>query len=363
MPRLAKSSKGDRRRPQHLASAKKRHAAVGTTRMDPAVLMPAGSGLTIPHLERVPLEYQFRNGDQALAVLAKTLLNADIAAAADWERSGRNPIHFLEHTLAGWLKQHSPIEEFHLKLLLSNAFDEFAVTRYDEQDGESAAKMFLLVEPDMAGYVVFGPTLRLFERIHPQLPVTFFHLFLGSLCQWVRVYDYRDATDRAERLREWYEQDPDDSIVELPDIWKAVPKCLKRKPLSTRTLRAMLPGMRNAQARSLLELAMDVYQKSRTTTPPEIDESLREVFLDHGDPLPALLAVFEAHDEIEGQFDEEAQGMLETPPEPNLIIPFNGEDTESAAGAFFALNTLCETLACASKLIQLMPGNSPAREG
>ncbi len=41
---------------------------------------------------------------------------------------------------------------------------------------------------------------------------------------------------------------------------------------------------------------------------------------DCGEALPALLAVFEKNDAIEGQFDEESQGMLEVTPEPNLVI-------------------------------------------
>jgi len=75
------------------------------------------------------------------------------------------------------------------------------------------------------------------------------------------------------------------------------------------------------------------------------------------EPLPALLAVFEKQDAIEGQFDEESQGMLEVTPEPNLIIRLNGEDVESVRDAFDRLAACCETLACARRLIKMMPGN------
>jgi len=49
--------------------------------------------------------------------------------------------------------------------------------------------------------------------------------------------------------------------------------------------------------------------------------------------------------------------MMEVTPEPNLIIPFDPGDTESVHDAFHVLGVACETIAAASKLIDLMPGN------
>ena len=79
--------------------------------------------------------------------------------------------------------------------------------------------------------------------------------------------------------------------------------------------------------------------------------------MDCGEPVPALLAVIERSDPIEGCFDEDCQTMLEVTPAPNLIIPFNGEAREGVVGAFAVLATVCETLSCAGRLITLMPGN------
>ncbi len=96
---------------------------------------------------------------------------------------------------------------------------------------------------------------------------------------------------------------------------------------------------------------------SRRSVRPNISETARELLADSGEPVPALLAVFERSDPIEGSFDEESQGMLELVPEPNLIMGFNGEAPDSVAVAFATLTTVCETLACASRLMALMPGN------
>jgi hypothetical protein len=73
--------------------------------------------------------------------------------------------------------------------------------------------------------------------------------------------------------------------------------------------------------------------------------------------LPCLLALFAEADAVAACFDEEAQGMLEVTPEPNLIIPFDPTNTESVRDAFHVFRVACETIAAASKVIDLMPDN------
>ena len=53
-------------------------------------LMSAGSGLTVPRLDRVPLDYQLWQGEQAAARVAATLLRAGIAE--DWLSAKRKPL-------------------------------------------------------------------------------------------------------------------------------------------------------------------------------------------------------------------------------------------------------------------------------
>jgi hypothetical protein len=55
-----------------------------------------------------------------------------------------------------------------------------------------------------------------------------------------RLYDYHDALDRAERLCDWYESDPDVEEVELPDMNRCLPEIIKRRALSDRTAIAMV---------------------------------------------------------------------------------------------------------------------------
>ena len=48
------------------------------------------------------------------------------------------------------------------------------------------------------------------------------------------MYDWRDALERVDRLRQWYEVDPPETAeeVQLPDIESSIPHCMKRHPLS-----------------------------------------------------------------------------------------------------------------------------------
>ncbi len=357
MPRLAKSSKVDPRRARRLAARAERHTRVGAAGLPPTRLMPNGCGLVIPRLDGVLIEQQLWEGEQSAARLAYSVLPANIAGTEDWIAENRNPFAFLKSTLDRWLAHHGEAvirEHFSLDVLLSTSLDRYFFG--DNKSGE-ISKVFITVEPDSAGYVVLGPALRLLESVHPRLPATFLDLFLGALNRWIRVYDHRDAFDHVERIRDWYETDPEGQDIELPDIEHSLPKSVKRRPLGRRAMAAMASKIDNPIARRLLELAVEMNHVSSRHTRPEIDETMRELLIDCGEPLPALLAVFKQHDPIEGCFDEDCQTMLEATPAPNVIIPFNGETRESVLNAFAILATICQTLSLASQVITIMPGN------
>ncbi len=109
--------------------------------------------------------------------------------------------------------------------------------------------------------------------------------------------------------------------------------------------------------RAILEAMLRLDALSRRNRSPTITEKIREAISDCNPPLPCLLAVFSVHDAVEGCFDEEAQSALEMEPQPNLIIPIDVGDSASVRSAFRALRGFCQTIAAASRLIDLMPGN------
>jgi hypothetical protein len=155
------------------------------------------------------------------------LLLADVADPALWARSRRSPFTFVELAIQQWLAKHGSETiraEFAVNVVLTQSLDPYGTER---DPGLSCEELYLLLEPDSAAYVILGPTLTRLEAVHARLPATFFHLLTGSLNRWLRAYDYRDAEDRVEQLREWYESDPDGENVELPAIDRTTPATVR----------------------------------------------------------------------------------------------------------------------------------------
>lgn len=322
--------------------------------------MPSGAGWTIPHLKTadgqpVATEFRLVEGERAAARLALNLLEAGVGYADEWAACGGSALAFIQRSLDRWLDDHGRAkiqEQFFLDVVLSNALDRYSCGQ--AAGSGDISRMYLTIEPESAGYVVLGPTLRLLDAAHPRLPATFLHLFLGALNRWLRVYDYRDALDRLDRLREWYEGDPEEDQIELPDVEVSIPECVRRKPLSARGLDQVLQGVRDTHVRRLIEQARELDRVSKSVERPIVDEETRELLMDCGEPVPALLAVFEEHDAIEGAFDEESQGMLEVTPEPNVIIAFDGGCARSIWSVFARLEALCRLIAIAGDHIGLI---------
>ncbi len=144
---------------------------------------------------------------------------------------------------------------------------------------------------------------------------------------------------------------------EFADVAAATPACMKRKALSARTLRRMSTQVAGEQAKALLDALLQLDRVSGKVKRPEFTEEMSEQFMDNNPPLPGVLIVFAEHDSVEAHFDEESPNMLELVPEPNLIVPLNAFAPTTVRQAFETLAGLCDTLAAATHLIDLMPGN------
>jgi hypothetical protein len=322
-----------------------------------AKLIAIGSQLAVPHLNGLQTRQQAAFGIQPAARLCLSLLEAGIADANDWNPDRKNPVKFVENTFRRWAVKNGGEEiasEFDVALALVSDLEPYS----DGDSGTIAQEMYMVLEPETAGYVVLGPLLREFAGIHGRLPATFFSLFTAALNRWVRVYDHRDAEERVEMLREWYEGDLDSEHVELPDVTGAIPKFLRtRKPLQVGSLERLAEKTRDKRIQTILSELLELSAASRKAQRPEIEAEASDRLADSNPPLPALLAVFEKQDAIEGCFDEEAQGMMECPPEPNVIIPLNIADVESVKMAFGIAEVVCDVLTRASRLITLIMAN------
>jgi hypothetical protein len=319
--------------------------------------MGQGSGLLIPRLNAVPLVHRLVADDRLAVMLAKTLVELDIAVPGDWKRAEHDPTSFIRITLERWIHTHGgPAirHRFLLSAVISNTPCEWA-----ERDETKPNQLFLIVEPSEAtcGCVAFGPTFQLLESVHPQLPATFFHLFVGALNGWLRIYDYRDAEERAGTLREWIAQEPDADQYEIPDVEGSIPACMRRTALDESELARLKDKINDPLAKKLVNAALAHDQLSCQAKRPELDDDIGQQLSDCNPPLPCLLAVFAEGDAIAGCFDEDAQGMMEVEPEPNIIIPFDPTDTESVQRTFHVFGVACQTIAATSRVIDLLPGN------
>lgn len=317
--------------------------------------MATGGHFGIPHLDGVPGDYRFHAGERASIQLAQALLEVDIADPSNWHRVRRDPSAFVGLTLQRWIDLHGGKairRRFNLRLTLSDQADEYTEAAEQDPDGR---RLFLMLDPDAAAYVVAGPTLELLEREHARLPATLYHVFTGALNKWVRAYDYRDAEERVEILREWTEGE--DEQCEIADVAGSIPACVKQKALGLKRLERLGAKAGSSEARAVIGATLNLHRASEKAKRPEVTDEIREQLGDSNPPLPGALVVFAENDGIECQFDDDSQNMMECTPEPNLIIPLNAFNPSSVQSAFTTLAAVCETLESASRLIDLMPGN------
>jgi hypothetical protein len=310
--------------------------------------------VVLPTLEKIPVEHRVLADDREAIALAEILVKSDIGVVEDWEKSGRDATKYLLLTLQRWIRDHggaSIQRRFDLDLILSDRLIDYS----DERGPEGT--LYLIVDPDGAAFVILSPAIELLGRVHPRLPATFFRHFVGSLNRWVRVYDYHDAEERVDMLREWYEGEENPEQYEVPDFEGCTPKCLKEPPLSLRGLRELNRRIRNQEVKTLVRGLLELCRVSNQAKRPEFTKDMGEQLMDSNPPLPCLLAAFSSGDAVVGCFDDEAQTAMETTPQPNLIIPLKLSDPTGVQQGFRRLGVVCDTLAAASRLIDLMPGN------
>ncbi len=356
MPRLATRGlhSGAGARPRE-AIWKADHARVTRTvaPADALTLAPGRWGWRMPHLDGVPAVHRVCRGDRVAAAIGSAMLRANVADDHTWIVSNSDPFRFVQTSLSQFVERHGgrvACGTFPVSLALTGTLNEYAAADREVD----AANLFLTIDPKEAGYLVLGPTLQVLERQHPRLPATFFHLISAALNRWVRVYDYRDALEHVERLRDWYSADPGAGEFEVPDVDPSVPASVLRRPLSRPATRRILTGCPK-EIQKWMEQAMALERLSARCPRLQLPEQASDELCDCNAPLPCLLVVFSRRDNIEACFDTEAESMMEVPPEPNLIIPINALDQSSVRSAFATLATVCETLAAASKLIASLP--------
>jgi len=356
---LCAPSKGGRR----MFALARRKTPPPSRRFSASDLMAHRSEIGLPLLDEISAEQHFVADDREAIRLAEILVRSGVAITEDWARSERHHIKYLQLTLQRLVSIHGGAaidRRFDLDLTLSDRLIDYSDGRAPE------GTLYLTVDPEGAAFVLLNPTIERLAQAHPRLPSTFFHHFAAALNRWVRVYDYRDADERVDMLRQWYEGEEDADQYELPDVEGCTPKSLKETPLSVKGLRTLRETIVDQQVNVLIESLLGLCLMSQKTKRPEFTEDMGEQLMDSNPPLPCLLAAFSQADAVVGCFDDEGQTAMEVTPQPNLIIPLKLSEPVSIGKAFRTLGVACETLAAASRLIDLMPGNDDGiigREG
>ena len=319
-------------------------------------LMGNNNGLTLPRLDGVPAEHHLVVDAKRAIPLAANLVSLNIAPAKLWKEAKHDPITFIQLTLADRIKARGGEairKRFTYHATLTSCVDEFA-----QEDKQKDNRLYLTLDTESAGYVVLGPTFQLLATIDRRLPRTFFNLFVGGLSKWVRVYDYRDAEERAEMYREMSEGESNPEEYEFPDVAGCLPASMKEEPLGKEDLNRLRATLASTLATQLLDNAIEIKRISDRAERPALSDDVRAELFDANPPVPGLLAVFSAYDAVEACFEEEAEYALETTPEPNLIIPIEPDDVRSVRAAFHIFGVVCDVLAASTRLLDTMPGNS-----
>src|SRR2546422_6204926 len=98
-------------------------------------------------------------------------------------------------------------------------------------------------------------------------------------------YDYRDAEDRVEMLREWAEGEEEQ--YEIADVARSVPDCMKRKPLSLESLRRLGVEAGSREAEAVIAAALELHRASEMVKRPEFTDEIGEQLADSNPPLPS----------------------------------------------------------------------------
>jgi hypothetical protein len=271
MPKPANHSRIVRRRSQCERTHLQSHATRRPSRLaSSGKLMAQRSGLILPRFGTVPVVHRLVADDRLAVMLAKALLELDIAVPGDWKRADHAPTSFIRITLERWIHGHGgPAirHRFLLSAVITNSPSDWA-----ERDETKPNQLFLIVEPSEAtcGCANFGPPLQLLESVHPQLPATFFHLFVGALNRWTRVYDLRDAEERVETLREWAAQEPGAGQYEIPDVAGSIPPCMRQAMLENSELAHVKNRINDSTARKLVDavIALDGVSRGAERSSP-----------------------------------------------------------------------------------------------
>ena len=351
-----------------------RHRRSGSDPRGAPGLAPAG-GLTLPHLGRLRRSFTLHSGQALAAGLGARLLECGVAHAADWKASKKNPVLFIERTLARWTREAGGdvITDEHLSVMgaIATQIDGWELYRYDDEEVPPPSLERVYIGLDMPFYTTLelGPIIDLLKPIHPRLPATVRHALLGGFGRVLPVYGPDDAFEFLEMQSEWYEEggamEESDSqaardvaareSLRIPDLYGT--------PLKAAAARRAVEGA-TVRARKLVEAALELAAATSTVTTPHLSHTFidDEGMDDWQDPNPAIVIVLNRGDLTERVWDAvndmRAQGGV--PSLPPRILRFDATDDEQLIEAHREYTAWVRSCAAAERVLRCAPKGDPA---
>jgi hypothetical protein len=303
-----------------------------------STLAPAAA-LSLPSLAGVLSSYEHYDGDARLFAFLRRLAELGIAstAPAEIERLRTSPLAYVQSSLDSWITaQGGDTIDGNIEYFL-----DISVTQDGQLRGADTQQPLLItVAAEQCGYMVAGPALAALQSEAKGLGVAFYRVLSTSLAKWVRVYDYTDARNCEDGMKQMREMD-DEQIrerYEIPDVEAAIPAFLRKARL--KVARSDLPLLRKHQGGKFggwIHRLLEIHRLAQLPAAGDV----REIMSSYYDQscLPSLLVVFNKNDTIEGCFDDEAQCWPEASSEPCLAVAFDPADAGQTAAAMRSLET------------------------
>jgi hypothetical protein len=306
-------------------------AAMTMTRQTP--------GLVLPFVNTVPTSFTYTKGEDKTLTLARTLVDLGLGSPELWKRFNGNISRFIRDSISAWLSDIGADEMNNEVDVDLAVFDQ--LEGYSDSNAPEGSLYALLDTPDGCGFISVGDELDLLEKEHVGLGRAFYLVLLGTMNQWMDVYDAERTRYYLDNWKESIEQDIDMSgeiteeafqqylkerDIDFPDLDSAIPECAKN--LMRKEYRSSLALLRKHRSGRYAEwieplLTMDAVKQPKSSQDPRDFEGN----WDDG-PLPTWVLAFRYHDPITQAFDEKAAGMNECSHAPTWIATFNPADKQ-----------------------------------
>jgi hypothetical protein len=303
----------------------------------------------------VETEYVYQDATPTVCALAKNLLRAGVASMEDWEAAKKRPLRLIELALRHAMERGGG-KGIHNHLCL-----DAGITDHLDSFGSSDAavredRLYLLIDGDQPISVRIGELYEEMAAIHPRLPHTFWRKFVvRGFGRFFRVVDHWDVFREIDYTEE--DDDPE-AIQRVKDLRASIPAYMgmKTRTLGRKTYRRILQSLPpNSNVARALKLADEIEAASQILPQIDLDETDRGLMDYLGNSYPLLSLHFHDVDSVRAAVDEVMNMAMQESPMPNVIIPFNPNDSASVSKAFADAGVIGKVIALTGQLTRMMP--------